>query len=84
FLYTIKNDLHNKPFGLLEDVFVEENARGKNVGTSLVKEVIAAAQKENCYKLIATSRHSREKVHELYKKLGFYEQGLEFRVDLDK
>lgn len=34
-----------------------------------------------CYKLIATSRTSRPKVHELYHRLGFTQHGVEFRID---
>jgi GNAT superfamily N-acetyltransferase len=81
FLYLMHNDLHKEPFGLLEDVFVEENARSSGIGTQLVKEVIRIAQEKGCYKLIATSRHTRPKVHELYKRLGFANHGLEFRMD---
>jgi GNAT superfamily N-acetyltransferase len=59
------NDLHEAPFGLMEDVFVAESERGSGLGTALVREVIAAARDAGCYKLIATSRASRPKVHEL-------------------
>ena len=81
FLFLMKNDLHPIPFGLMEDVFVEKAHRGKGIGTKIVEELVRAAKKENCYKLICTSRHSNKKVHELYKKIGFKEQGLEFRMD---
>lgn len=81
YLYIMHNSLHQKPFGLMEDVYVDESLRGQGIGTKLVERVIEAAQEEGCYKLIATSRHSREKVHELYERLGFKEQGLEFRID---
>ena len=40
FLFIIYNDLHQKPYGLLEDVFVEEEYRGKGIGKELVKRVI--------------------------------------------
>jgi GNAT superfamily N-acetyltransferase len=80
YLYMMTNDLHAAPFGLLEDVFVEESQRGSGVGSALVKEVIAAAREAGCYKLIATSRTSRPKVHELYERLGFEKHGLEFRI----
>jgi GNAT superfamily N-acetyltransferase len=52
-------------------------------GPALVTEVIAAAREAGCYKLIATSRASRPKVHELYERLGFANYGLEFRMNLD-
>jgi len=81
FLYIMRNDLHDKPFGFMEDVYVAEEMRGKGLGTSLVKRVIALAKEMGCYKLIATSRYPREKVHQLYVKLGFYDQGKEFRID---
>jgi GNAT superfamily N-acetyltransferase len=80
YLYVMTNDLHDAPFGLLEDVFVDESHRGSGIGTALVKEVIAAADELGCYKLIATSRMSRPKVHELYQRLGFEQHGVEFRI----
>jgi GNAT superfamily N-acetyltransferase len=82
YLYVMTNDLHEAPFGLMEDVFVAESERGGGLGTALVTEVIAAAREAGCYKLIATSRASRPRVHELYRRLGFTSHGVEFRVDL--
>jgi len=84
YLYVMTNDLHKAPFGLLEDVYVDESQRGGGIGSTLVKEVIAAARELDCYKLIATSRTSRPKVHELYERLGFEKHGVEFRMNLAK
>ena len=81
YLYLMYNDLHAEPFGLLEDVYVEDSQRGKGLGTKLVERVIAEANERGCYKLVATSRKSRPKVHQLYQRLGFEERGLEFRID---
>lgn len=83
YLYLMTNDLHDSPFGLLEDVFVAETERGSGLGTALVNEVIGAARAAGCYKLIATSRTARVKVHELYERLGFRNYGVEFRMNLD-
>jgi len=74
------NDLHDKPFGLLEDVFVVEDMRGQGIGDALVKRVIKEAKK-SCYKLIATSRHSKQVVHGWYQRRGFSDHGTEFRID---
>ena len=82
YLYLMKNDLHKQPFGFMEDVFIDESLRSKGYGTKIVKEIIKEAKKQNCYKLIATSRYSRDKVHKLYKKLGFRNWGKEFRINL--
>ena len=70
YLYVMHNDLHQEPFGLLEDVYVSEHSRGKGIGTRLINQVMAAAQEQGCYK-----------VHQLYRRLGFQERGLEFRID---
>ena len=82
YLYVMHNELHQEPFGLLEDVYVDENCRGLGWGTKLIQQVVVTASQEGCYKLIATSRTSRPKVHQLYEKLGFEIKGLEFRMNL--
>lgn len=81
YLYILHNDLHREPFGLLEDVFVDEEMRGKGLGKRLVHAVIEEAKRQRCYKLIATSRRERPLVHKLYRDLGFREWGSEFRMD---
>lgn len=81
YLYLLRNSLHPEPFGLMEDVYVDEQYRSQGLGTQLVKAIIAAAKKSGCYKLIATSRESRVDVHELYQHLGFVDYGREFRID---
>ncbi|MBI5398255.1 GNAT family N-acetyltransferase [Candidatus Woesearchaeota archaeon] len=82
YLYILHNDLHKEPFGFLEDVFVEEAYRGQGLGTKILTALIDEAKRRGCYKLVGTSRHARPKVHELYKSLGFKDQGREFRLDL--
>lgn len=81
YLYILRNDLHSKPFGLLEDIFVNKNLRGQGIGTKLIKQVIEKAREKKCYKIIATSRNSRRAVHKLYRRLGFKKHGIEFRMD---
>ena len=83
YLYIFSNDLHDVPFGLLEDVHVEEACRGAGLGRELLREIIARAQAEKCYKLVATSRNdgTRQSVHDWYVRLGFRNYGTEFRVD---
>jgi GNAT superfamily N-acetyltransferase len=81
FLYILKNDLHERPLGYMEDVFVDEACRGQGLGSKLVLELIKAAKDNNCYKLIGTSRLGRENVHRLYERLGLKIRGKEFRID---
>lgn len=81
YLFLMWNSLHDAPFGLLEDVYVDESLRGQGLGTEIVKEIISEAKARGCYKLIATSRHTRPRVHDLYVRLGFKDHGKEFRID---
>src|SRR3989344_2995630 len=78
FLYLLTNDLHQEPFGFIEDVFVEEAFRGRGFGEKIVAELITEAKKNKCYKLICTSRFSNDRAHHLYEKLGFKKHGDEF------
>jgi len=82
YVYLIWNDLHEKPYALLEDVWINEGYRGKGYGTELVKRVIDFARSNGCYKIIATSRFERENVHRFYERIGFNKWGYEFRIDL--
>jgi GNAT superfamily N-acetyltransferase len=80
-LVFIENDLHARPYALLEDVWVNEEMRGAGCGKKILKRVFEFAQEKGCYKLIANSRDSNERVHGLYERLGFHKHGIEFRMD---
>ncbi len=82
YLYLIRNDSHEEPYGLLEDLLVKEEHRKKGIGSALVKEALAEAKRLGCYKVIGTSRLARENVHRFYEKLGMKKYGFEFRIDL--
>jgi GNAT superfamily N-acetyltransferase len=84
FLYVMNNDLKKEPFGLLEDLFVDESLRGQGIGTELLNNVIAEAKKLGCYKLVGTSRYERESVHKMYEKIGFKNFGIEFKMYLNE
>ena len=71
YLYFIRNELHEKPYALMEDLFVQEEFRGQGFGKQMVKAAIEEAKKEGCYKVICTSRYEREQVHQMYQDLGF-------------
>ena len=60
--------------GIIEDVVVKENQRGKGIGKLLVKNLIEKAKKNNCDKIILSSS---EKNLNFYKKLGFQKNEFE-------
>lgn len=82
FLIVISNDRHAEPYGLMENVYIEDEYRGSGLGTKLVTMVIEEAKIQGCYKLLATCRHSKPQVQAMYEKHGFKNHGLEFRMDL--
>ena len=57
-----------RTLGLIEDVAVNENYRGKGIGKKLVEKLIVIASEKNCDKTVL---NSSEKNSEFYKKLGF-------------
>ncbi len=83
-IYLINNDLHDKAYALLEDVFVNEEHRGKGLGKQLVEKAVKEAKNQGCYKIIGTSRNTRLEVHTFYKQLGFEQYGFEFRMNLEQ
>ena len=82
YLYILRNDLHQEPFGFIEDVYVNHKFRGQGIGAMLVNEILKEAEKQKCYKIIATNRYSRPKGYKLYQDLGLRDYGKEFRLDL--
>ena len=60
--------------GIIEDVVVKENQRGKGIGKLLVNNLIEKAKKNNCDKIILSSS---EKNLKFYKKLGFQKNEFE-------
>jgi len=62
------------PTGLrawIEDVVVDEQARGAGVGSALVSEAISIARAEGARTVDLTSRSDRAAANRLYERLGF-------------
>lgn len=62
------------PTGLrawIEDVVVDEAARGQGVGAALTKEAVRLARAEGARTVDLTSRPSRQAANRLYERLGF-------------
>ena len=60
--------------GIIEDVVVKENQRGKGIGKLLVNNLIEKAKKNNCDKIVLSSS---EKNLKFYQKLGFQKNEFE-------
>lgn len=55
----------------VEDVVVDDGARGKGVGKSLMRHALEQAKKLGAKTVDLTSRPSREAANKLYQSLGF-------------
>ena len=55
----------------IEDVVVDEKARGKGVGEALCRHIIQEAREMGIKTIDLTSRPSREAANRLYQKMGF-------------
>ena len=69
--------LFRVPTGLrawIEDVVVDESARGAGVGEALVADAVERAQQAGARSVDLTSRPSRESANRLYRRLGFEER----------
>jgi ribosomal protein S18 acetylase RimI-like enzyme len=55
----------------IEDVVVDETARGRGIGERLTQEALALARADGARTVDLTSRPSREAANRLYARLGF-------------
>jgi ribosomal protein S18 acetylase RimI-like enzyme len=55
----------------IEDVIVDESARGQGVGEALTRAMIDMAREIGCKTVELTSRPSREAANRLYQRIGF-------------
>ena len=55
----------------IEDVVVDDQARGKGVGRALNEAALAEAQRRGAKDVSLTSRPSREAANRLYLRIGF-------------
>ena len=66
-IYRIPTGLH----AVIEDVVVDESARGHGVGAELVAQAVGLARERGALHVNLTSRSSREAANRLYTKAGF-------------
>ncbi|MDJ0664976.1 MAG: GNAT family N-acetyltransferase [Acidimicrobiia bacterium] len=74
---TLTLALFRIPTGLrawIEDVVVDESARGQGVGAALTEIALERARREGAKTVDLTSRPSRETANRLYQRVGFEER----------
>lgn len=58
----------------IEDVVVDEAARGQGIGEALTRAALDRAREQGCRTVDLTSRPSREAANRLYRRVGFVER----------
>ena len=57
--------------GIIEDVIVDENARGRGIGEALTRACLDFAQQAGCPQVMLTSNPGRQAANRLYQRMGF-------------
>ena len=84
---TLSLAIFRTPSGLrawIEDVIVDQAARGSGVGRALVSAAITYAENEHVRTIDLTSRPSRASAHRLYERMGFVvRETNNYRLDIE-
>jgi GNAT superfamily N-acetyltransferase len=72
------------PSGVVEDVVVHRDWRGKGVGKQMMQFAMNRCRERGCYKLALSSNLKREAAHRFYDGLGFQRHGYSFIVELNQ
>jgi GNAT superfamily N-acetyltransferase len=70
------------PSGIVEDVVVHANWRGRGIGKRMMQFAMKRCRARGCYKLALSSHRKREAAHRFYESLGFQKHGYSFIIEL--
>jgi GNAT superfamily N-acetyltransferase len=69
------------PCGFVHDVFVDEGARRRGVGRTLVDAAIAWARSRGMRQIVLTTQSKNEDAQRLFERLGFRRTMIEMTLD---
>jgi ribosomal protein S18 acetylase RimI-like enzyme len=82
-LVIVPNLTHRgKPWATIENVVIDERARGSGLGRRMIQYAIEQAKAAGCYKVALTSHKDREDAHRFYESLGFVSTHEAYRIQL--
>lgn len=70
-----------RPWAAVENVVVAGEARGRGVGTALMRRATDIARVHDCYKVVLSSNISRAAAHRFYENLGWRKTHTGFSVE---
>ncbi|SFM30451.1 N-acetylglutamate synthase, GNAT family [Paenibacillus sp. 1_12] len=60
-----------RPYGVVENIIVHENHRGKNVGRELLQFVEDYCKSIDCHRIMLLSNSTRERAHQFFEREGY-------------
>lgn len=81
-LYILRNR-NPRPFGFIEDIFIEQNRRGEGYGRRVMEKLLKTAKKEDCYKVVLGVKEINLPALKLYESLGFKRHDLGLRLNFE-
>ena len=81
---TRRTIIHAQPCGLLDELIVSREYRGKGIGKALIAHVIAACRERGCCELEVSTLKSNKRAREFYIACGFEEEAVLLELDLDE
>ncbi|GIP39101.1 acetyltransferase [Paenibacillus sp. J31TS4] len=60
-----------RPYGVVENIVVHEDHRGKRVGQALLQHVEDICQSLNCHRIMLLSNATRHQAHRFFEREGF-------------
>jgi ribosomal protein S18 acetylase RimI-like enzyme len=80
---SVKNNLWQEGFlGHVDELVVDEEYRGRGVGTQLLGHLIALAKQRGCRRIELDSALNRQAAHRFYQRQGFDKRGYVFSKKL--
>jgi ribosomal protein S18 acetylase RimI-like enzyme len=81
--FTVRQTvLHGSPSGLIDELVVAKEHRGKGIGERLVLATIEECKQLGCCEVEVSTEKTNVKARKFYRKCGFDERGMLFEVDL--
>lgn len=74
--------LHQGPSGLVDELVVAENHRGRGIGKQLVLAVIGRCRELGCCEVEVSTEKMNTEAREFYRQCGFDERGILLEADL--
>ena len=81
--FTVRRTLlHSNPSGLIDELVVSREYRGKGIGRQLVGAAIERCKQLGCREVEVTTEFSNTKARRFYKSCGFEERGVILEKEL--